>query len=192
MSRRALLSVSQVVGWSIVPLYVAGTCVYYVLIYGAGLSNEDAVVENVTGMMLSVGFGAFAVVGALLVVRRPTNAIGWILATVGLMVSIFNAGGGYATYVMATRGQPDALAVFGAWAANCYWFLMLALALIYLPMLFPDGRLLSRRWLPVAILAGIATLGIVLPNALVDTLPVWEVPGQGIANPIGIEGLSKP
>jgi hypothetical protein len=46
---------------------------------------------------------------------------------------------------MATRGRPDALAVFGAWAANCYWFLMLALALIYLPMLFPDGRFLSRR-----------------------------------------------
>jgi hypothetical protein len=89
----------------------------------------------------------------------------------------------------ATRGRPDALAVFGAWVANCYWFLMLALALIYLPMLFPDGRLLSRRWLPVAVIGGVSTLGIVLPRALVDTLPVNEVPGRGIANPIGIEGL---
>jgi hypothetical protein len=35
-------------------------------------------------------------------------------------------------------------------------------------------------------------LGIVLTNALVDTLPVWEVPGHRIANPIGIEGLDKP
>ena len=69
--------------------------------------------------MLSVGFGAFAVVGALLVVRRPTNTIGWILAAIGLMVAIFNAGGSYATYVMVTRGRPDALAVFGAWVANC-------------------------------------------------------------------------
>jgi hypothetical protein len=192
MRPRALLSVSQVVGWSTVPLYVAGTCANYLLIYGAGLSNEDAVVENVTGMMFSVGFGAFAVVGALLVVRRPTNAIGWILATVGLMVStIFGAGSGYATYVIATRGRPDALAVLGAWAANCFWFLMLALALIYQPLLFPDGRLLSRRWLSVAVLGGIGTLGFVIPGALVDTIPVNQVPGRGIANPIGIEGLGK-
>ena len=172
------------------PLYIAGACAYYFLMIRAGLS-DDEVVDNVTGVMLGVGFGAFAVVAALLVVRRPANAIGWILAAIGLMVSIFNAVGGYATYVMATRGRPDALAVFGAWAANCYWFLMLALALIYLPMLFPDGRLLSRRWLPVPVIGGIATLGIVLPKALVDTLPVNEVPARGIANPIGIEGLGK-
>jgi hypothetical protein len=190
MSRRALLfALAGVSGWLIVPLYLAGA--YYFLIISAGFWDGDAVVDNVTGVLLGVGFGAFGVVGALLVARQPTNAIGWILAAIGLMVSIFNAGGGYATYVMATRGRPDALAVFGAWAANCYWFLMLALALIYLPVLFPDGRLLSRRWLPVAVLAAIATLGIVLPKALVDTLPVNEVPGRGIANPIGIEGLGK-
>jgi hypothetical protein len=179
MSSRTLFLVARVAGWLIVPLYIAGVW------------DSDAVVDNVAGVMLGVGFGAFAVVGALLVVRRPTNAIGWILAAVGLMVSIFNAGGGYATYVMATRARPDALVVFGAWVANCYWFLMLALALIYLPMLFPDGRLLSRRWLPVAVIGGIATLGIVLPKALVNTLPVREVPGRGIANPIGIESLGK-
>jgi hypothetical protein len=89
------------------------------------LWTEDAVVDNVEGVMLDVGFGAFAVVGALLVVRRPTNTIGWIMAAIGLMVPIFNAGGGYAAYVMATRGRPDALTIFGAWAANCYWFLTL-------------------------------------------------------------------
>jgi hypothetical protein len=191
MSHRALFLVARVAGWLIVPLYIAGACAYYLLTISAGVWDDDAVLDNVAGVMLGVGFGAFAVVGALLVVRRPTNAIGWILAAIGLMVSIFNAGGGYATYVTATRGRPDALAVFGTWAANCYWFLMLALALIYLPMLFPDGRLLSRRWLLIAVLAGIATLGIVLPKALVETLPVNEVPGRGIANPTGIEGLGE-
>ena len=188
MRGHALLLVARVVGWLIVPLYLAGACAYYLLTISAGFWDGDAVVDNVAGVMLSVGFGAFAVVGALLVVRRPTNAIGWILAAVGLMVSIFNAGGGYAAYVMAIRGRPD---VFGAWVANCYWFLMLALALIYLPMLFPDGRLLSRRWLPVAVIGGLATLGIVLPNALVNTLPVRDVSGRGIANPIEIEVLGK-
>ncbi|MBA2712702.1 MAG: hypothetical protein H0U55_03985 [Rubrobacteraceae bacterium] len=33
------------------------------------------------------------------------------MSAIALMVAIFNAGGAYATYVMLTRGQPDALAI---------------------------------------------------------------------------------
>jgi arginine exporter protein ArgO len=84
------------------------------------------------------------------------------MASIGLMVPIFNIGSAYAAYVMATQGTPNALAVCGAWAARWYWFVMLALALIYLPMLFPDGRLLSLRWLPTAVIGGIGALGIAL------------------------------
>jgi hypothetical protein len=191
MMRRSLTVVAPVAGWLIVPLYVAGNCAFYLLRRGAGLGNGTNLLDDLEGTVLNVGFGAFAVVGALLVVKRPTNLIGWIMAAIALMVSIFNAGGAYATYVMLTRGQPDALAVVGAWTANCYWFVMLALALFYLPMLFPDGHLPSRRWLPVAVLAGIAASGFVLPRAFMDTLPLNEAPGYRIDNPIGIEGLGS-
>ena len=190
MSRRTpLFAIGRLAGWLIIPLYVAGNCAFYLLRQGAGLGNGANLLDDVEGMVLNVGFGAFAVVGALLVAKRPTNLIGWIISAIALMVSIFNAGGAYATYVMLTRGQPDALAVVGAWAANCYWFVMLALALFYLPMLFPDGRLPSRRWFPVAVLAGITASGFVLPRAFMDTLPLNEAPGYEIDNPIGIEGL---
>jgi hypothetical protein len=175
----------------IVPLYVAGNCAFYFFRRGAELGNGANLLDDVVGMVLNVGFGAFAVVGALLVAKRSTNLIGWIMAAIAFMVAIFNAGGAYATYVMVTRGQPDALAVVGAWTANCYWFVMLALALFYLPMLFPDGRLLSRRWLPVAVVAGIAASGFVLPRAFMDTLPLNEAPGYEIDNPIGIEGVGS-
>lgn len=171
--------VARVTGWSIVPMYILGTFAYYLLVYSAGSWHEDEVLDNVQGVILSIGFGAFAVVGALLVVRRPTNTIGWIMGAIGLMVSTVGAGGGYAAFVIVTRNQPDALAVFGAWAANCYWFLMLALALIYLPLLFPDGRLHSRRWLLIAVIAGIATLGIVLPTRLRSPFPCQESPVEG-------------
>jgi MFS family permease len=113
------------------------------------------------------------------------------MASIGLTVPIFNTGSAYAAYVMATQGTPNALAVFGAWAASWYWFVMLALALIYLPMLFPDGRLLSRRWLPTAVIGGIGALGIALLGALADTLTGGENSGYRIDNPIGIEGLGE-
>ena len=185
VSTRALL-VSRVEGSLIVPLYVAGICTAYFLERSAGLPQEHLVED----IVLRVGFGAFAVVGSLLVAKRPTNLIGWIMAAVALMVGIFHAGDTYAAYVMLTYGHPDALATVSAWVGTWYWSLLLALALIYLPLLFPDGRLLSRRWLPVAVLPGIGTLSIVVLGALSETLPVNEAPGYEIENPIGIEGLA--
>jgi hypothetical protein len=182
---RTLLFVTRLAGWLIVPLYAAGICTSYALQRRAGLLDDNSV-ENA---VLLVGFSAFAVVGAILVAKRPTNAIGWIMAAVALMLSTFLAGDSYTAYAMVTRGQPDALAVVGAWTGSWYWYALLALVLVYLPLLFPDGRLPSRRWLPVAVLAGIGTLGVVVLAALADTLPVNEASGYEIDNPIGIEGL---
>src|SRR5215208_2134990 len=108
MSRRTLLFVARVAGWLIVPLYVAGICTSYLFRRSASLPNEHPL-ENV---VLWIGFGAFAVVGSLLVAKRPTNASGWIMATVAPMVAIFRAGEAYAICVWATRGQPDAIGVF--------------------------------------------------------------------------------
>ena len=68
---------------------------------------------------------------------------------------------------------------------------MLALVLIYLPMLVLVGRLPSRRWLSVAMVAGIAASGFVLPRAFMDTLPLNEAPGYRIENPLGIEGMGN-
>jgi len=172
------------VGWLIVPLYITGLSASHLIERRAGVSD----VHLVEDIVLWIGFGAFAVVGALLVAKRPTNLIGWIMAAVALMVAIFPLAGAYAAYVMATRGQPDALVVLGAWTQNWYWYLLLSLVLVYLPLLFPDGRLLSRRWLAVAVVAGIGTLGTVVLGALADTLLV-EGAGR-IENPIGVEGLA--
>ena len=186
MSRHTLaFALARVVGWLIVPLYVAGICTSYVLQHRAGLLDDNSV-ENA---LLLVGFSAFAVVGALLVAKRPTNAIGWIMAAVALMVSIFLAGDSYAAYTMVIRGQPDGLAVFGAWIGGWYWYPLLVLVLVYLPLLFPEGRMPSRRWLPVAVLTGVGTLGMIVLGALADSLHLNEAPGYRIDNPIGIEGL---
>ncbi|MDQ3318286.1 MAG: hypothetical protein M3522_13280, partial [Actinomycetota bacterium] len=141
---------------------------------------EDAIVV--------VGLGMFTVVGALLVARRPGNPIGWILSATSLVV-LAAALENYAAYVMTTRGRPDWLAIVGVWANSWYWFLFLGLVLVYLPLLFPDGRLPSRRWLPVAVVPGIALVAMVVLGALVDTLSGQDIDYR-IENPIGIEGLA--
>jgi len=179
-----LALVARAVAWLTVILYAAGLGTTYVLERGAGLREENSLEDAV----MITGFGAVAVVGALLVAKRPSNLVGWILAAGGLMVGMFPAGDAYAAYVMTTRGQPDTLAVLGAWVQSWYWFLLLGLLLVYLPLLFPDGRLPSRRWLPVAVVPGVGLLGLVVLGMLTGTLRGQDVEYR-IENPIGIEGL---
>jgi hypothetical protein len=182
--RRARLAlVARAVAWLTVILYTTGIGTTSLLERVTG-SREHNLMEDV---VILAGFGAVAVVGALLVAKRPSNLVGWILAAVGLMVGLFPTGEAYAAYVMTTRGRPDAFVVLGAWVQNWYWFLLLGLLLVYLPLLFPDGRLLSRRWLPVAVVPGVGLLGLVALGMLADNLSGQDVKYR-IENPIGIEG----
>ncbi len=167
-------------------VYVAGLSVNAWLARRIGLRGENSLED----MVLFVGFGMFAVVGALLVAKRPDNTIGWIMGASALIVGIFPASETYAAYVMTTRGRPDALAVFGAWANGWYWLLLLALVFIYLPLLFPDGRLLSRRWLPVVVLPAIGIVGVMVLGTLAETFE-GQTFEYRIENPIGIEGLAN-
>jgi hypothetical protein len=186
MLRRRLLLLAQVVAWLVVPLYVAGISALFWFEHRLGVGNENPAQD----VLLVTGFGMFAIVGALLVAKRPANVIGWILSVVALMMGLFPAGDAYAGYVMSTRGQPNALVIVGAWVQSWYWYSLLALALIFLPLLFPDGRLPSRRWLPVAMVAGIGTLGTIFLGMLTGTLSGQNVDYR-IENPIGIEGLAN-
>ena len=172
------------VAWLVVPVYVASISATAWLERRIGVEGEDSIED----VMLFVGFGMFAVVGALLVAKRPGNVIGWIMSAATL-IALVTALETYAAYVMTTRGRPDALAVIGAWANSWYWFAVIALVFIYLPLLFPDGRLLSRRWLPFAVLPGIGLAGIIVLGAIAETLRGQNVDYR-IENPIGIEGLA--
>jgi hypothetical protein len=164
------------------PAYLAGMGIVAWLNHLLGLPT------HYQDVMLVIGFGAYALVGSLLVARRPANPVSWIMAAIGLIVGLSPAAETYAAYVMITRGTPDALAVLGAWINAWYWLPLLSLALVYLPLLFPDGRLPSRRWLPIAIIPGIATAGNVVLGALAETLAGQNI-DYSIQNPIGIKGM---
>jgi hypothetical protein len=124
------------------------------------------------------------VLGGLIASRRPANAYGWLWCAIGLGVGLDALARGYATYGLLGRpgGLPAATAA--AWATNVTWILGVELVPLVL-LLFPDGRLPTRRWRPLAWL--VLALAVALP------LELAVVPGElqffpFLDNPVGVTG----
>lgn len=99
-------------------------------------------------MVDAVCFLAFPLVGALLVSRRG-NGLGWVFCAVGLFFEL-----GYFMDVLSAgmfveRGPSLETRLTGLFAVATF-LLPLGLATIFLPLLFPNGRLASARLRPVA------------------------------------------
>jgi MFS family permease len=172
------------VAWSMLAVFVVS------LVLAAILAVANNTLDAVSFAGLSLGFAAFMVVGALIVAHRPTNAIGWMFSATALLASTAGLAAEYATYTLVTRPGSLPGAILAAWYASWPWYPAIALALVFTPLLFPTGRLLSPRWRPVAWLAGTATAAFTVLAALQANLgPVGD---PLIANPIGVAGLENP
>ena len=88
----------------------------------------------------------FATVGALLAARRPGNPIGRILLVAALAFALSNALRAYAD----SGGGPSEMpgGELALWADEWLLFVWLGLVGIFVPLLFPDGRLPSRALAP--------------------------------------------
>jgi hypothetical protein len=128
---------------------------------------------------------AYPTVGALIASRLPTNPIGWIFCGMGLLYTAGRFTTAYADYALVENfAFPGGEYV--AWFSACLWFATLTLG-VFLILLFPDGRLPSRRWRIVAWTAIFgATLSILgtalMPDYLIVTHPYVD-------NPFGVIGV---
>jgi hypothetical protein len=174
------------VAWSMLAVFVVSLVVGLILAVANGSFQQDAANQ----VMLFVGFSAFMVVGALIVAHRPGNAIGWIFSAIALLAFTAQMASEYATYAYVTRPGSLPGAILAAWYASWLWFAVLGLALVFTPLLFPTGRLLSPRWRPVAWLAAGTTIASTVLGALRADLDLGD--GQVIANPIGIAAVENP
>ena len=127
---------------------------------------------------------AFSVVGAIIASRQPRNAIGWIFCSIGLVVSLSSLTGDYAEYWLARGSAPGNLAETAAWFSSWSWSLLVYVPTSFLLLLFPDGRLPSPRWRPVAWCAALGLFGF-LSGYTLEPGPLEEFPQ--IVNPYGVD-----
>ena len=128
----------------------------------------------------------FSVVGATIASRQPRNAIGWLFCGVGLVMAINSLAGGYAEYRLSGGSAPGSLAETAAWFASWSWTLLVYVPTSFLLLLFPNGRLPSPRWRPVAWCAALGLIGFVAGTAL-QPGPLGDFPQ--IMNPYGVDSL---
>ena len=128
----------------------------------------------------------FATVGALITSRQPTNRIGLAYTVLALAGAVAMAGGSYAQLPFSQGWHVPAFRV-AAWLGR-FGFATMALPLAFVYLLFPNGRVPTRRWRPVLwvmlIAAGVNIIGYALTPGPVAS--GFTYTPRRVTNPFGL------
>jgi hypothetical protein len=177
MSARA----AALLAWSLaalsVVMFIAAVALTISSLYLAPATQPSSTGGALGDLLLFVPFLAFPLVGALIASKRPTNPIGWICLAAGLfwMLIVLDdsipGAGPYPVWI-------DAL-------IQWLWVPPVGLLGIYMILLFPGGKLPSRRWRPLAWFSGAV---MVLASVALTFAPGPLEGHPGVRNPFGLEG----
>jgi hypothetical protein len=174
MSHRAASWLAWALAALCVVMFVASVALYVL-----ARSSQEAPSTGgaLSDLLIFVTFLAFPIVGALIASRHPQNPVGWICLAVGLIWMLILLGDS----IPGSGPYPVTIDALTQWV----WIPPVGLLGIYLILLFPDGKLPSRRWRPLAWLSGVvmvlASLGITFSPGPLEGHP-------GVRNPLGLEG----
>jgi signal transduction histidine kinase len=151
--------------------------------------NDRSLVPEFANFAAFMGMG---VVGALILSRTPRHAIGSIL-----LLTTVTVAGAFVTTEAATysfRAGERTIATWLAWPGNTLWVIGIFPVLVLLPLLYPDGRLLSPRW-RIVLWTGVAVIatGFVIVGFAVRTLEVDETAAgtiRTLPNPLHVPALA--
>ena len=174
------------VAWFLWTLSLALLCAGVVL----RILNSSTPTAEPGPAILDVGFLllflSFATVGALVVSRQPGNLVGWVFCATGLLTPVAAAGEEYAVYALVTRPGslpgPEVMVWLSTWVGGPIIISMLGLVFL----LFPDGRLLSRRW---RLAVWLDLIAIALTFAWnFEPGPIENSRLSNVENPFGVRG----
>jgi signal transduction histidine kinase len=181
-----------------------GLCVTYGVLFLArmALALSTGSLDDQSGfwfnllsaVMISLFPLLFLAVGWAIVTRQPRNTIGWLLLAIPLIGMLGFFVGDYAT--QALKIDPGSLPFGRAAAWLDRWLIVAALG-VFIPLflLFPDGRVPSRRWRPALWLVIGSTALTIVGFALtpgVMTGAFADLEHAGVTNPLGIDALAGP
>jgi hypothetical protein len=127
--------------------------------------------HHAIGIVTAIGM---AVLGALIADRKPRNPIGWLMSLSGLLLGVFSFNQQYAPLAVA---ESLPLVGLSSWLGTWTALPGIAITITSSLQLFPDGRLPSPRWRPVAWMSAAAA---VVP-AMVIAVRAWPVRGPELA-----------
>jgi hypothetical protein len=142
---------------------VAASLVLVALEIGRGQYELD---QAQIGLAVAIFAVAFPVVGWIVVRRMPTNAVGWVYLGVGFWQALNMFSSGYSNLAFETASGNLPLAPEFSWIAVWAWTPGFTLLCTVGVLLFPDGRLPSRRWWPVVALSIVALTLLAVPEAI--------------------------
>ena len=131
--------------------------------------------------MVSAGYST---VGAIVASRLPHSPIGWLFCAIGLTFGVAHFSAEYAAYALLAPSRSLPAGEVFAWLTSWVWVGGLGL-IVYLDLLFPDGRLPSVRWRWFARFTALA----LLPAAILAALSPGLILSSTLRNPLGIEEL---
>ena len=172
--------------WSLAGLTVAifaVAVVFAILASIADPSQLSQLAKSAGGFLTILPFFSFPVVGVLIASRRPENWIGWICLVTGLFWTLFFENDMSNAYKLASTGTVTSSVKLDA-LTQADWVFPIGLLGIYMILLFPDGRLPSRRWRPFVWFAGAV---MVLINVTFALAPGPLESHPGVQNPFGLE-----
>ena len=130
---------------------------------------------------------AFSTVGAIVASRQRKNPIGWLLLGIGLLYATELFAGNYSVYTFLTNPGSLPGGAISAWLTSWVWIAGGSLVL-FVFLFFPDGKLPSPRWRPVAWLVLLNAALAVAPFALGAGHLKDFAEGLSVTNPVGIVG----
>ena len=134
----------------------------------------------------------FGVVGALVASRRPRNPIGWLFLAFAAVAAFAGSADVYATYALVEHPGSLPGGDWVAWLGGGIWHPAFGF-FVFAFLLFPNGRLPSPRWRPVAWIAVVnylvgGVLGLLWGPLSEDLYPYadapYRLPGYQIAGAV--------
>jgi len=136
------------------------------------------------GVVVPIGF---AVIGALLASRRSRNRIGWIFLGIAVLAGVEGLATEYVFRSLHFHRLP--FVAWMAWLQSWVIWLVFPMGLVlFLFLLFPDGRFQSRRWRWLGWVAATFTTAGVILNMVQPTVRLAGSPA--IRNPLAVKALS--